>query len=115
MDKIRVGPVTRVLVNQDGEAWPPARAAKAGIDYDIIFRRRDGWTLGAPMKLAQDAFELWEDEWTHYADANDVVFSPIANYCNPCDAYELNDPKHPTYAERMADQVDLIRSERKYE
>ena len=28
--------------------------------------------------------------------------------------YDLNDPKHPTYAERMADRADIARDEKKY-
>jgi len=53
----------RVLVD-DNYAVSRSRAAEIhGITPDIIFIRDDGWSLGAPKHLANQAEELWVDEW----------------------------------------------------
>lgn len=55
---------TRVVVSADGEAVPSARARQEfGVTPDVIFIRKDGWSLGAPMSLALVAERMWEDEW----------------------------------------------------
>lgn len=35
------------------------------------------------------------------------AYDPPAD--DECDAYDLDDPKHPTYRERMLDRADIIR------
>jgi hypothetical protein len=61
-----------------------------------------------------------DDENTPYDDA--YVRAMLAEYQivkrNTWDdecGYDLSDPKHPTYAERMADRIDEERSRRKDE
>jgi hypothetical protein len=53
----------RVLINAGGEAIPMKRALQQGIVADLIFVRNDGWSLGAPGYLEQEAYSLWSDEW----------------------------------------------------
>lgn len=53
----------RVIINIHGEATTPARAAKKGIRPEVIFIRKDGWSLGAPRKWAYIAENMWKDEW----------------------------------------------------
>lgn len=56
--------VNRVLVNEEGEAVSPTGTQ---IEPDIIFVRRDGWSLAAATELEQVAFQLWSEEWESYA------------------------------------------------
>lgn len=50
----------RILINDFGDATSPKRT---NIKPDIIFIRKDSWTLGAPYHLVPLAFGMWEDEW----------------------------------------------------
>jgi len=55
---------TRVVVSADGEAVPTPRARQQyGATPDVIFIRKDGWSLGAPKSLAHVAEKMWDDEW----------------------------------------------------
>lgn len=64
----RKGP-TRVVVSADGNAVPPNIAlSKYLLVPDVIFVRKDGWTLGAPTQFAKLAFEMWSGEWIEYFD-----------------------------------------------
>ena len=54
----------RVVINDQGEAVPPARARANGFSPpDVIFVRNDGWSLGASYPLWETAQSLWEDDW----------------------------------------------------
>jgi hypothetical protein len=57
----------RILIDSDGTAISFERAeAEHDITYEkvaVILVRADGWSLGAPDDLAQDAYRLWEGEW----------------------------------------------------
>jgi hypothetical protein len=58
----RRGP-DRVVVG-DGHAAPSQRARQDyGIMPVVIFIRADGWSLGAPVGLIRQAWEMWELEW----------------------------------------------------
>lgn len=59
---LRHGP-NRVVISARGEATTPGRAQQLHIDSDVIFIRKDGWSLGAPQALAAVAEALWADEW----------------------------------------------------
>ena len=59
----KFGP-TRVLIDKEGTADPAWRARQEHhIIPDIVFVRDDGWTLGAPAYLEDEARELWKDDW----------------------------------------------------
>lgn len=61
---IREGGPRRVLVGADGLAVSSSRARDYhGITPDIIFIRKDGWTLGTPKRWIEVAEALWEDHW----------------------------------------------------
>lgn len=51
---------TRVVINEHGEATAPNRAP---VPPEVIFIRRDGWSLGAPTDLVSVAEQMWADEW----------------------------------------------------
>ncbi|RKY28536.1 MAG: hypothetical protein DRP83_00615 [Planctomycetota bacterium] len=53
----------RVLISSEGDAILPSRALERNILWDVIFIRKDGWSLGAPKGLAFAAEALWSDEW----------------------------------------------------
>lgn len=59
---------TRVVVDEQGYATTPERAAR---DYDVtptvVYVREDGWTLGAPDRLEHVARNLWADGWVAVA------------------------------------------------
>ena len=56
----------RVMINEH-EAVPAKTARlRHGMQFnslEIIFIRKDGWTLGAAKHLADAAEKLWMDEW----------------------------------------------------
>lgn len=80
MDDLTVGPPNRVVINKYGEGTSLSRAEEKGITSDVIFRRKDGWTLGAPKKFEGVAFGLWRGEWSHFAYRGESKFQPIQNY-----------------------------------
>ena len=55
--------VDRLVIDNDGYAVPPA-ATK--LKPQIVFKRNDGWTLGAPLVFAHAAYTLWKDSWVAY-------------------------------------------------
>ena len=57
---IEKGP-TRILVNREGEAVAPRRAAD--IKPDVIFIRDDGWSLGTLLCWEEIARKMWKDKW----------------------------------------------------
>jgi hypothetical protein len=78
MDESRID---RVLVEEGGYAANPRSARERyGVVPDIIFIRRDGWTLGAPAKLEALAFKMWSDEWKSFMRRGDRHPRPIEEY-----------------------------------
>lgn len=60
---LRAGP-DRVVIDGSGEAVPSRQARERyGIAPDVIFIRRDGWSLGAPLNLSNMAERMWSDDW----------------------------------------------------
>lgn len=54
----------RVVINSYGEGVPAERAVKEyNIKSEVVYIRKDGWTLGAPKCLSDVANRLWTDEW----------------------------------------------------
>jgi hypothetical protein len=70
----------RVVTNAYGEAVPYHRAHAQGNEPDIVFIRRDGWTLGAPAQFEGAAYSLWADEWLSFWRKGDKKISPIEEY-----------------------------------
>lgn len=59
----RRGP-SRIVVDSEGYAVPPQRAAQDhDTQADIVFVRNNGWSLGAPLKLRMTAYGMWADAW----------------------------------------------------
>ena len=62
--KSRDGQPHKVIVDKDGQALPPQRAVRFhDVRPAVVFIRKDGWTLGAPVWLIDVALQLWKDEW----------------------------------------------------
>jgi len=59
---INSGPM-RVVINREGESLGMKPAFDAGSDFEIVFIRQDGWSLGAPLELATVVEKMWPDEW----------------------------------------------------
>ena len=74
--KVKLMAPTRILIEPD-YGVPPNRT---DIKPDIIFVRDDNWSLGAPKKLEANAYNLWADSWTHFAQAPHFVKQPICEY-----------------------------------
>lgn len=66
VEQIKMNGPTRVLINQY-EGRPPS---VADIKPDVVFLRKDGWSLGAPKHLIKYAEELWADEWVFVIELN---------------------------------------------
>lgn len=60
---------TRIVVDESGYARPP----RPGDRYDVVFHRRDGWSLAAPERLRGVARGLWEDEWERVEECPGTV------------------------------------------
>ncbi len=76
-EKITVG---RVLIDKEGTALNPKRAADIGVLADIIFLRDDGYALGAPENLREEAHFLWRDDWTQFYVMRTKELRPISEY-----------------------------------
>lgn len=64
----------RVMVNGELDATTPERARRDyGVRPDIIFIRKDGWSLGAPRALEAKARSTWETEWIGVMVGHNVV------------------------------------------
>jgi len=62
--KIKTNGPSRVVTSDEGQATTPDLAfERFSITPDVIFIRRDGWSLGASMRHYNVAFEMWADEW----------------------------------------------------
>lgn len=71
----------RVLINEYGETKTPRRAREEnGVKSDIVFVRRDGWSLGAPLHLERVAYELWADHWVSFCRRPDLEMRSICDY-----------------------------------
>lgn len=75
---------SRVLISADGEATTSRRARENhGIVPDIVFIRRDGWSLGAPEYLEAAAYRLSSDEWVGFMRRPSTKARPIGEYDPP--------------------------------
>lgn len=61
-DVVSHGP-TRVMVSDDTAMPAPAARRQFNITPDVIFIRKDGWSLGAPQHLEAQARKQWPDQW----------------------------------------------------
>lgn len=74
----------RVLVTKEGCALPPRMAeSRYGVTPDIVFYRKDGWSLGSPADLEEHAFKLWE--W--------IAFQKRGEDIKPIKLYQRKEPK----------------------
>lgn len=72
---------SRVVVDAEGYAVPSRRAREQhGIIPDIIFIRKDGWSLGTPAVHQKAAYGLWADEWVAYWIRGETCSRPIETY-----------------------------------
>ena len=54
----------RVMVNSNGASVSAGRAKTIyKVESDVVFIRGDGWTLGAPARLREEAHSTWPDLW----------------------------------------------------
>ncbi len=74
----------RIMVSKEGHAVPPDRAFReheiSPAAISVILVRKDGWTLGAPEGLEDEAFELWKDEWEWFCPRPMVVGMPMERW-----------------------------------
>ena len=78
---IKIDSPNRVVINSDGMGCPPKRAReKYGINPDIIFIRRDGWTLAAPTEFENIAYQMWKNEWIAFLRKPETKAKPMSEY-----------------------------------
>lgn len=70
----------RVIIDEEGHAVPPEQAERQGIIPDIIFIRKDGWSLGGPNDLEDITYNMWRGEWEQFARRGDKTWTDIINY-----------------------------------
>ena len=74
----------RVIINGEGEAVSSLRARRDhGITPDVIFIRRDGWSLGAPAIFERLAYRQWKLDWIAFWRRGRDTASPIREYRRP--------------------------------
>lgn len=73
--------LNRVIVDYHGQAVPSHIAEERyKIIPDIMFKRNDGWTLGAPEEFEDIAYEMWKGDWTHFKNRTDDEWTDIKEY-----------------------------------
>lgn len=77
--RLKFDGLTRVMVNKY-ESKPVSRAMAQGVLPVIAFRRKDGWSLGAPLDLHDAAFKTWPKEWTHFWESGSDWWEEISEY-----------------------------------
>lgn len=60
LDRVRHSGPDRIVINVQLDGVAPAHTT---VRADVIFVRKDGWTLGAPRDLARATFELYRGDW----------------------------------------------------
>lgn len=81
MDAIRLHGPTRVVIDGSGEATNSRRAREElGVLPDVLFMRRDGWSLAAPACFEQVAHAMWADEWEWFWRRGESTPRPIEEY-----------------------------------
>lgn len=92
----------RILVDGTGHSVPPDRAFReheiSPGAISVILVREDGWTLGAPGGLEDEAFDLWKDQWKWFCPRPMVVGIPIDRW---------GEREHLTARARAANTHDL--------
>lgn len=78
--RIRLHGPDRVMVNKDLESVGYLRAFDRGVTPDIIFIRDDGWTLGAPEKLEQEAYSTWPTQWVGFIRKPETEARSMSEY-----------------------------------
>ncbi len=75
--------MNRVVINKDGEAVNPRMAKEMGFTPDIVFKRDDGWELGAPKEFENVAYQLWQYAWVSFSSReNGGISKPMSEYEN---------------------------------
>lgn len=70
----------RVMIDPD-EAVTSKRARKEyRIRPDVVFIRKDGFSLGAPQHLEHAAYVLWKDEWEYFLRLPMIIPIPMTEY-----------------------------------
>lgn len=72
----------RVLIkDNNGTEGVTARVAfeKYNVTPEIIFIRKDGWSLGCEKELEEEAFLTWKESWTHFI-RKDGPIQPMKEY-----------------------------------
>jgi hypothetical protein len=72
----RAGGPASVLIDRNGEQLISAIAKKQGRQWDVLYIRSDGWSLGCEFYLAQYAEELHREEWIGFMRRGEKV--PVA-------------------------------------
>jgi hypothetical protein len=74
----------RVLVERNMIMETALAETEKGIKPSVIFRRSDGWYLGAPAELEQEAYKFHTSvfHWTHFAYSPFDNWMPIKQYGN---------------------------------
>ena len=67
IEKIKGSGPDRVLI-PGGEGIPYKKAREMEIKIDVVFIRRDGWTLGASWDLRAEALKTWSDEFLAFVN-----------------------------------------------
>lgn len=74
----------RIVINSDGEALSPERAlTHHGQRWEIVFIRREGWTLGASLAFERVAHRTWPESWIGWFRRDDVRVHPMSEYNGP--------------------------------
>ncbi len=68
----------RVVIKANGEAVGSERARREhGVNPEVIFIRKDGWSLAAPRNLESIAYQQWAGDWVAFMRKPEPNAQPI--------------------------------------
>ena len=72
----------RILSSKEGAARRPTPKDVAGLfhECDIVFFRKDGWSLATRREWEDVAYKSWDDEWFAFYELSTQKILPICEH-----------------------------------
>jgi hypothetical protein len=68
----QVGPTALLVTPTDAQPTVLVKKANPDVTWDLIYIRRDGWSLGCEFYMAQHAEALHRDDWVALVRRGDI-------------------------------------------
>lgn len=68
----------KVMITAEGLTRSPKKAYSIHSTWpDVVYIRQDGWSLGCPSLIEQQAYETWKNEWVARVDLHTGEWLPM--------------------------------------